>query len=140
MDAVDAFKARAYGALGEINDLAQDLAAKQAKGDALDAIAARFEEMNADGAIDPQELDELIAKFEAQGLDTSRLRETEGAELSQLIKDRLDLAKSAAGATTMDRFRLQLALQDLGDNVRAASEVSATEHRTYMNVIRNLIA
>ena len=140
MDAVDLFKNRANAALTDLGALADELAAKQGYRERLDQIGARFEQMNADGVIDPAELNELMALFEGSGLDTTGLRDADSSELSKLIHERLDLAKNASAVTTTDRFRAQLAMQEIGDNVRAASEVSSARHRTYMSVIRNLIA
>jgi hypothetical protein len=120
--------------------------------EALRQIQDRFEQMSADGYIDPKEMQELMSMLASQGLDASSLAKLyadlkgtdssvsakDGSDFEEAFEDLISDAKHDIADNESDtQFEIQMHLSDATHYVRAASQLLTAEHKVYMHIIGN---
>lgn len=133
--------------------LANEGAALNARERAYDGIRSQLEAAAADGRLDPQEIDALMAAIAGQGLDIKAL-ETLGLELrggdraiqgdgvgkwSQAAQQILNRAEDRGAARkTMLLLEVKDAQADMEIGYGTAASTNKQEHDTAMQIIRNM--
>jgi len=148
MKIVDWFKSAATSAEKELDSLVSDQESKLAAARALAKAERRFEEMAADGVIDPAEMDELRRSFRAQGIDTQKIDQLwatdgvssdKGTRFGDLVRATLARAKEDQKDSAADlSFRVQVMANEYTHSEEAASRLMKNEHDAYMAVIKNI--
>ena len=122
---------------------------------ALDRVEERFQEMAADGQLDADEMDELVAMMKENGLDADGVQQVfeslagedsvvdleDADKLKFMIETRIDNAQDAATTQHADlNFEVQMALGSYTHGIESASAIQKQGHDADMAVIRNMIA
>ena len=153
MKLIEELVARAEAADKAMGELATNQEAALARKKAYQKIEQLFEQAAGDGQLDENELEELMARFRAAGLDTQTLENvydeikntdaTAGvdvtAELREKIAEQLFDARLDEGDPLFE-FKAQQAMATYQQSFDLASRVSKAEHDIYMVAIRNLVA
>jgi len=153
MSVIDFFKNMASQAGQKLGGIAGRQQSTLDKQRSLDEVEAYFEQMAADGVIDPEEVDRLKNMLRAQGLDSTKidalyaeLQDGDGIvtaeEASGLGTELRGMLMGARADVSEDQALLQLELQQASNDytlaINAASTLSKKEHDAYMAVIRNI--
>ena len=155
MKLTELFRQMAGHAEGKLNDLVDGQTQNLDRQRALNRVEERFEAMAADGIIDGDEMDELLAMMKKNGLDTDDIQKVfedlagednavrldESDKLEFLINTRLDNAQDEATTQHADvNFAIQMALADYTHGIESASAVQKQGDDADMAVIRNMVA
>lgn len=153
MSIVDFFKRSAASAGQTLSDLANQKRATGDKQRALDNIEAYFDQMAADGVLDPEEMARLRGLLGAEGMDATSLDALYAAlqdehgtvttkEAGSLTDEMRHMLSGARVDATDDEalmtFQIQEAANEYTLALNAASTLSKKEHDAYMAVIRNM--
>jgi len=152
MKIVDYFKAAAGNAQRCLDALASEQESKLAAARAIAKVERRFEELAADGVLDPAEMEELRRLLRAQGIDTGALDRLwarasasdgvsveRGSRFGDLVRTTLSGAREDMRDSAADlSFRVQVAANEYTHSEEAASRLMKNEHDAYMAVIKNI--
>jgi hypothetical protein len=130
--------------------LAADESAREQKQQAYGRLGDLFDQMASDGYLSKDEIQQLMAAFKAQGLDTSQLdalyhelknqdRVAVTGDVRTGIEDELSDAKQKCTDPDFN-FKAQWLVNDYNQNFDTATSVQKDENDMYMTAIRNLVA
>ncbi|MCC7383652.1 MAG: hypothetical protein IT384_17560 [Deltaproteobacteria bacterium] len=152
MKLIDELVARATAAEDRIGDLADQETKNEQRRAAYGELERMFDKAAGDGYLDQREIQDLMAAFRAQGLDTATLEKLANdlkgrdatsridvtGELRDQIADQLRDAKISTNDPHF-QFNVQMNMAEYQQSFDLASRVSKAEHEIYMAAIRHLV-
>lgn len=153
MKLIDELIGRAVAAENAAGELAQNELAAMGRDQAYKQLQNAFDRAIADGYLDENEVEELMAGFRAAGLDTStlatiakQLQESDGvvradAEIRTKIGDQLREARmSVREEDVFFNMKVQMLMQEHDQSIQLVANIQKSEHDKYMTAIRNMQA
>ncbi len=142
MQIVDSLEANAAQALEQMVRLAVEEDRGLAYREGLATLDEEIEGAFSDGVLDDGERSKLAATFAAKGLDTNAIDRALGSDDPKtVLSDAVQEARARSESDAAERAYLLNGLEETySSNLKAASEASNAEHRTYMTIIGNMKA
>jgi hypothetical protein len=138
-------------AAGEIAGAVEQRLKKREEYNKLETLLNQY---GADGMLDKNELESLMAEFKRQGLDTKTLHKLldklKNGETAVRLDDNnshlllglqleIQNGKASTDASPMENFKIQMILASYKNKMDGASNVSKADHNIGMTIIKTMV-